>query len=162
MIEAINFLSRSQAEIMQPEKGDVLISISEPGFSLPNLKAGWGRVLSLQFWDLTEPLLKEGKIYPVITQEQAMQIADFIRLWHASDEKVRFIVHCMAGVSRSAAVALSAYDFTRAVFARRELACNANALVLKLVNTELGLKGYDIPLEVVDVMLGDMWSDKDA
>lgn len=148
MIEIINFMSRKQAEQWQPEGCDVLVSIGEPGLPLPQLKSGWGGVLSVQFWDFAEPLDRDGEIYPVITHDQATQIADFIRHWHGRADKVRFIAHCMAGVSRSAAVALSAYDYTRAEFARRDHACNANQLVVRRVNEALGFPGYDNPPKI--------------
>lgn len=162
MIEFINFLSRKQAEQLQPEGCDVLVSISEPGSPLPQLKGGWGEVLSVQFWDIVDPLARDGELYPVITADQAKEIADFIRHWHGRSEKVRFTAHCLAGVSRSAAVALSAYDYTTAAFARRQLAYNANLLVVRRVNEALGLPGYDIPTKVEVAAWADPLSVRDV
>lgn len=162
MIGFINFLSRAHAEQRQAESCDVLVSISEPDAPLPQLKAGWRDVLSVQFWDVLEPIERDGNLYPAITDEQAALIADFIRHWQGSAEKVRFTAHCQAGVSRSAAVALSAHDYSGGEFARRQLACNANVLVVRRVNEALGLSGYDIPLQVEDERLTDPWSVKDV
>lgn len=143
MIQTINFISRREAECEQPSLfSDVLVSIGEPGQPLPNLQNGWRDVLSLQFWDVEEDLHKDGQIYTGISVEQAEQIAEFIKRWHHRDEPVRFTAHCLAGISRSAGVALSTFDYTRAPFPRITMAGRANGLVIQRVNSALRLEGY--------------------
>lgn len=58
----------------------------------------------LKFDDIEKPL--EG--YHSITDEQAEDIAKFIKKWKNCDE---IIVHCYAGISRSAAVAAAIYKY---------------------------------------------------
>lgn len=143
MIQTIDFISRIEAECKIPSLfSDVLVSIGEPGKPLPNLENGWRDVLSLQFWDVVEDEHKDGNIQTGISAEQAEQIAEFIKRWHHREEPVRFTAHCLAGISRSAGVALSAFDYTRASFPRITMAGRANGLVIQRVNRALGLEGY--------------------
>lgn len=143
MIQTIDFISRIEVECKQPSLfSDVLVSISEPGKPLPNLVNGWRDVLSLQFWDVVEDEHKDGAILTGISVEQAEQVAEFIKHWHHREEPVRFTAHCLAGISRSAGVALSVFDYTRASFPRITMAGRANGLVIQRVNRALGLAGY--------------------
>lgn len=81
----------------------VLISISEPIFedyldeAIPDSDlTRFKDYIKLKFWDIEEQI---GPYLP-ISDEQGLQLQQFI-LQHIND---RFIIHCRAGVSRSAGV----------------------------------------------------------
>lgn len=86
-----------------------LISINEPDHEyakihdeVTGLKA-WDDVLRIAFWDITKriPDLRFiNEWVEPMTEEQGKEIAEFIK--KHSDASI--IVHCMAGISRSAAV----------------------------------------------------------
>lgn len=84
----------------------VLISIGEPGKSYANSilskeeVQGFKDVLQIEFWDIEE----DFGDYKIITDEQAKTIQNFIITNLQKDPETRFIVHCKAGKSRSAAV----------------------------------------------------------
>ena len=101
------------SEIVQPT---CIISINEPGEPEAALREtvfeapGWDDILRVAFWDVTKPISrsvwgpqhvgKEVEVYEPMTEEQGKLIADFIRKnWDSS-----IIVHCRAGISRSAAI----------------------------------------------------------
>lgn len=107
-------VSRLTAEMLKPElfpNNTCLISINEPDAydGDAKLHPKWYKVFRTKFWDVTR-VLDEGiqmaghpsgeKIYP-INEEQAKEMAQFIK----DNEDCTIIVHCRAGVSRSAAVA---------------------------------------------------------
>lgn len=80
-----------------------MISISTPGDayeSHPVVKNGIKAILFVSFFDVTEG--SQGQ--PAITKEDADKIAQFI-LFHRSRGYEDFIIHCDAGMSRSAGVA---------------------------------------------------------
>ena len=81
----------------------ILISISEPVLDkyedeqLTNLEVqGFKDSLRVKFWDIEEDFCD----YTIISDEIAKEIQDFI----IKNIHNRFIIHCRAGVSRSAAV----------------------------------------------------------
>ena len=79
----------------------VLISIHDPNRNIhpPQKVSGWSDVLQIQFWDIESPV---GN-YTVITDDQGYTIKQFIE----KHKDKRFMVHCAAGVSRSAGVGLA-------------------------------------------------------
>lgn len=76
----------------------VLISIHDPNRAIhsPEKVQGWSDVLQIQFWDIEEDI---GD-YKIITNEQGLIIREFIE----KHKDKRFMIHCAAGVSRSAGV----------------------------------------------------------
>lgn len=106
-------ISRNVAQLLRPEllsEKTCIISINEP-HSLDGdseLYPNWYKVHRTRFWDVVERLPQgialaghpPGDIDP-INEEQAKEMAAFIREnWDSN-----IIVHCRAGISRSAAVA---------------------------------------------------------
>lgn len=87
-------------------------------------------VIKLKFDDV-----EEG--YGVITELQAKQIATFVKFW--KDKVDRFIVHCHAGISRSAGCAAAIMKYIdnddRGIFNNSEYI--PNMTVYRLVLTEL-------------------------
>jgi len=82
------------------KEGVVLISISEPDVEpfLSEMVEGFVDVLHSQFWDVEQPI--EDKYYP-LSPEQGKELRAFIEL----HKDKRFLIHCAAGMSRSAAIA---------------------------------------------------------
>ncbi len=100
--ETLSYISQHEAEEIQPKDNQIIISITS-GWP-PNLSNLWGkeRILTLAFDDVeaNTELLK----YELFSKEQAVQIINWLVSFENTD-KTDIIVHCFAGMSRSAAVA---------------------------------------------------------
>ncbi len=83
--------------------GDMIISIMSPGDTHPRPKAKGPR-LDIQFWDVTEEIMDGEKLWRPIDDYHGMMIVTFV------EEHIHFtnriVIHCEAGVSRSAGVAV--------------------------------------------------------
>ena len=83
----------------------VLISIAEPNdgnFVTQETKDTYTECLSVEFWDILTPWeIMDTIIYDVIPDAIAKDIRNFIE----RHKDKQFVIHCKAGVSRSAAVA---------------------------------------------------------
>jgi len=109
-IEAIISRDEMQCAIHQgilDKENLVMISISEPiqeGYNDEQLSdeevQGFKDSLRVKFWDIEEDFCD----YKIISKEIALEIQNFILNNLQKDPDTRFIVHCRAGVSRSAAV----------------------------------------------------------
>lgn len=107
-LRLVTFESRAKAEARPGWSDWAVISISEPASSEgpANLRDGWFEVLRLEFHDITEPDWRDNPAEPYVlfNEQQARVIIGFVR--RCNDEGVAgILVHCKAGVSRSAAVA---------------------------------------------------------
>lgn len=106
MISKVIFAGRASAEVCGPFPDWALISIGEPDAAngLPNIKDGWYDVLRLQFHDV-DPDMSDapGGVFQLMTEKDARLIKIFVERV-APDIDV-LLVHCAAGISRSAAVA---------------------------------------------------------
>ncbi len=112
MFRAVRYVSRHMAESLPGDANVVMVSINEPGGEPARLMDGFAAVLRMWFWDVTadHPVAGEYNCEPFsytpISEEQAREIAEFLDRWHAPpDGPEILVVHCRAGVSRSAAVA---------------------------------------------------------
>ncbi len=103
MISVVSFVDQTTAEDMVPEPDWAMVSITGVSFfTVDNgaeLHPNWAEVLRLKFDDV---LSRYDHFYP-ITEDQAGQIITFLDTVQDRVEKV--VVHCLAGVSRSAGVA---------------------------------------------------------
>ena len=163
MIHTVRFMSLDQARKLTPNRETLMVSILDleerQAHRLPRL-AGYRSVLSLNFEDTAE----EGKLaepgsWPdepsddeharfaqrrgerVPTLVDANRILEFAKAHHGSDERLSMVVHCKAGVSRSAAVAKWVIDFTGADLCDtvRMSTERANPRLLRLLDTALSL-----------------------
>lgn len=98
MIDKIIFISQKQIESILDGWGNwavISITDSQPA----NLSDGWSRTLRLTFDDISASELD----HHLMTDAEAFAVVDFVRNLPADTEGI--LVHCVAGVSRSAAVA---------------------------------------------------------
>lgn len=93
------FTGRDQAEASAGWPHWAVISIS--GLNPASLKNGWHSVLRLEFDDIDTP----EEPYILFSDTQANQVIDFVQAVRDSYEVEGILVHCQAGISRSAAVA---------------------------------------------------------
>lgn len=87
-------------DVMIADKEDsVLISITEPNSDYidEEIKQRYSNVLEVKFWDI----IKSVGEYEIIPDDVARSIRRFI----FNNRDKRFAFHCLAGISRSAAVA---------------------------------------------------------
>lgn len=141
----VRFMSRTKAEHYTAKVPYVVISITSPGeklVHLPDSDRLMG-VLRLAFTDIEHEIAE----YPpaqqtylrldkteVFTEAQAQRILDFIKMSPLTQE---IVVHCQAGVSRSAGVAVALRDALGYRLALKP--CNPNRLVhRKLIRAAKG------------------------
>lgn len=101
MLKNVIFCSQAEIEKRTGWADWSVISITGSKFYEANLKFGWHSVLRIVFDDVD---VEDGP-YLAITDEQAEQIVDFVIREAESSEVNGIVVHCAAGISRSAAVA---------------------------------------------------------
>jgi predicted protein tyrosine phosphatase len=114
MINKIAFISEYQATQTKPGDNDVMISITDGHDA--DLEYGWNEgdnLLRVCFhdYDGTEDWISD-KYYIPFDDTRANTIREFIENYHSSNKQHSLIVHCFAGVSRSAAIAKYASDIT--------------------------------------------------
>jgi hypothetical protein len=101
MLNKVMFVGRATAENTAGLEHWAIISITEPD-SIPGeaqLLAGWHAIHRVAFHDIDRTSIG----YQLMTIEDAQSIVEFV---HAHAENVEgFVVHCKAGISRSAGVA---------------------------------------------------------
>ncbi len=76
----------------------ILIQISDPDMKHPIPKYQFGNVFQFKFWDEEDAACED-----ICTQEQANELVRILQ--HALDTRTNVIVHCVAGICRSGAVA---------------------------------------------------------
>jgi hypothetical protein len=103
MLNRAMFVGRYSAETCGPWSDFAMISIGEPAASEgdPQIQEGWHDVLRLSFHDVLPNQNVDGA-YTLMTAEDADQIVEFVR--RVAPNVQGIIVHCRAGISRSAAV----------------------------------------------------------
>ena len=95
-------LSRKTAEVYQPGGREVCISITDSDDeSFAILSSAFAAILRLTFSDIDEPGADPSEV--LFNEGHAKQVTDFVRHWTDVD---RIVVHCKAGQSRSAGIAL--------------------------------------------------------
>lgn len=137
MIRSVDFMSLTEAELLPgaPMQSDIaLISIATPGAWPPSLPH-FLEMLTLEFDDVEDdqdPSMAFG-------DEHAKAILEFVARIHSQEKAWRLIVHCKAGISRSAAVALYVTEATGCQFPQHQEAGEANLLVLRVLADASGL-----------------------
>lgn len=101
MTAEILILSEEKARCYEPQGVEVCISITNPDGPPPRLSRRFRAVLRLSFSDIAAPSPHPWDA--LFNEEHAREILAFIRTWYDAD---RIVIHCMAGLSRSPAVAM--------------------------------------------------------
>jgi len=97
--QTVEFVSRWTAEARPAQDDTIVISINNSWDDFANLQPGWKDVLALKFDDVDFLSDRYKRFY----LGDATEILAFVRKYQ--DSATRILVHCMAGESRSAAVA---------------------------------------------------------
>jgi predicted protein tyrosine phosphatase len=108
MVSKVIFVGRATAEVVGPYDDWALISIGEPDASNgpPKIKDGWLATLRLSFHDVDPDHGKPPSnpdLFTLMNDDDARSIVAFVR--SVADNADVIMVHCRAGISRSAAVA---------------------------------------------------------
>lgn len=137
MIRSVDFLPRFLFEHLhdageEPSPCSSVISIGDPGQEPPWCLHEYSEFLRVEFLDLEPDICERHKISPdkLFNEYQAREIVSFVRAMHNHDRPVDLIVHCEAGVSRSAAVALYAAAIAGLDLPEHRDASGANLWVL--------------------------------
>ena len=137
MIRSVDFISRVKAEALQEWDDLAIISITEPESSSPVLSFREEKVLRLVFHDV-DPGNEATSNWRLFDESHANQVIHFVRRLHAHDQSFDLVVHCRAGISRSAAIALYAESDTGCRFPRRPFAGLANMHVMAILEKITG------------------------
>ncbi|QKE38982.1 hypothetical protein [Ferrovum myxofaciens] len=101
-LKTVIFMGRIEAEA-EPARSDwAVISLSEWGSETAKLKDGWYAVLRQEFHDIDQEMPDEP--YVLFSEDQAREMIRFVETVEANGID-GILVHCRAGISRSAAVA---------------------------------------------------------
>lgn len=141
MISSVTFWPRWRAECERFTSQQAVISITDPGQVAARID-GEPEVLRLDFYDITETAPDDARFGPetLFTAEKASKLAAFVEKLNAAPGSVDVVVHCEAGICRSAAVALFVEATSKCAFATREKADLANPLVLAVLSALSGLE----------------------
>jgi len=111
-MKAINISAREIADLKDLPKGWCCISINEEHYDYYPIgfdqEGKDERILRVRFSDVTAPISKiahDNMVFNPINDDTAKKIVDFIE----ENKGKNLLVHCAAGVSRSAAVCLYAH-----------------------------------------------------
>ena len=138
MILSVDFIAQLEAEVLPgaPLQSDVaMISIATPGERPPRLPH-FLEHLCLEFHDVEN----DQEPWIAFSDEHATAVLEFIARIHTQEKEWRCIIHCKAGISRSAAVALYVAKATGCNMPRRQEAGEANLLVLRVLADASGLR----------------------
>lgn len=104
-LKNVVFMAREEAEAKYGRSFWSVISISSTNPAA--LQHGWHSVLRLQFDDIdvADPEFQADKSCVMFNEDHAKQIIEFVTAAKASGQVEGIMVHCLAGISRSAAVA---------------------------------------------------------
>ena len=140
MMATIVFWPRRQAEDFRFSEREAVISITDPG-QAPAVLTGATHVLRLSFFDLVEPIDTDPRFGPesLFGARHAQALQQFVQGLEAAGCVRTLVVHCEAGVSRSAAVALCVATLTGYAFPNLARTAYANRHVVQVCAEEWGI-----------------------
>ena len=115
----------------------MLIQIADPASWLPTPRHSFKETYAFEFLDIDD-LDHPDDPEMFISEKQAKELVSLLK--HAFENKMNVVVHCFAGVSRSAAVAEVGIAMG---FQEVEKFRSPNSRVMRLMMAELGLP-YDV------------------
>ena len=107
MIQSLHYCSWDEAQSYVPTGPTVAISILSPKRAPAQLHSDIEDVLRLYFHDGV-PYGTAPRKVDLFSTEQAQAVIDFLRRHNAAPNPTHLLIHCEAGISRSAAVAVFA------------------------------------------------------
>ncbi|BAO28300.1 hypothetical protein [Sulfuritalea hydrogenivorans] len=137
MIRSVDFISRLKAESLPARNDLAVISITEPEADPAALAFHEDVILRLVFHDV-DPGAETETRWTLFDPSHADQVIRFVRRLHADSEYLDLIIHCRAGISRSAALALFVAADTGCEFPRRPFAGLANKHMLIVLEQMTG------------------------
>jgi len=145
MIKVVHFWPRLAAEAALFPANVALISIGDPQQAAPVLKGG-KEVLRLEFYDLKKPEPSDPRfgLDSMFTAAQAARVQALVARLHAEPTEYEIVVHCEAGVSRSAAVALYVEAASGCAFPGKGAAGGANEHIVAVL-CKVGKVSINIP-----------------
>jgi len=99
-LSTVLFCSRKEIQARPAWPNWAVISVNDTCTYPANLKPGWERVLRLTFDDIDA----EQEPYQLFSAEQGREVIEFVKDFTLSGGD-GILVHCNAGISRSAAIA---------------------------------------------------------
>ena len=140
MISAVDFVSLDVFEALLPAPDMVAISIGDHDQVPPANLGSFQDALRLEFLDCDEvDVATYGMPASVLFSTQQLDaLAAFVRRHDGSQPRLRLVVHCRLGSSRSSAVALVAHHLTGCDFPRLQDAHHANRHVLRMASDRFG------------------------
>lgn len=139
-LNKVMFVGRYTAETCGPWPDFALISLNDPDGKNGDatISDGWHDLLCLSFHDITPETHDLEGSYTLMTDKHAQAIIDFVR--EVAPNVNGILVHCRAGISRSAAVVKwISYEYQLPFNANYE---KYNAFVYRLL--ELAAKGSNV------------------
>lgn len=116
----------------------MLIQITDPAGRVPDPKYQFKERYHFEFLDIEDDDTPDDPEM-FISEQQAKKLVMLLK--HALDNKMNVVVHCFAGVSRSAAIAEVGINMG---FDEVEKFRSPNTRVMRLMMSELGLP-YEVP-----------------
>ena len=153
MIVSVDFCSKKEVQAIVPAPGTVLVSIVDPGDTPPVLSDRFLSILRIEFHDLVgspfndfdeqvRNVYKKNGYIPdrwiYFNRDHASLLAGFVSRVQADPRPRSVLVHCYAGVSRSAAVASVIADFAGLPLLRS--VSQANVRIRSLILDEMRSK----------------------
>lgn len=137
MIRSVDFISRVKAESLPARDDLAVISISEPEADPAILSCQEDMILRLAFHDV-DPGAETANSWTLFDPSHADRVMRFVRRIHADPQDVDLVIHCRAGISRSAALALFVAADTGCEFPRKPFAGLANQHILTTLENITG------------------------
>jgi len=138
MIRSVDFISRLKAESLPARNDLAVISITEPEADPAVISCDEDRILRLVFHDV-DPGSETETCWTLFDTAHAEQVLGFVRRVHVDPQEFDLVIHCRAGISRSAALALFAAADTGCDFPRKPFAGLANKHMLTTLENMTGL-----------------------